>query len=229
VNICEIFYSIQGEGKLTGVPSAFVRTTGCNLRCRWCDTPYTSWEAESGEAMSGEEIVQRISEFPTAHVVLTGGEPMIDENVGEVTRKLKDAGYHITIETAATIYREVACDLMSLSPKLSNSTPWERDGGKWAKTHEQNRLQIEVIDQLMACGDHQLKFVVDTKDDLPEIDELLSQLRHFDPRHVMLMPQGVTQEELDHRSVWLSDICKQRGFRFCPRLQITLFGNRRGT
>lgn len=229
VKVCEIFYSLQGEGKLTGVPSAFVRTTGCNLRCTWCDTPYTSWEAEAGEVLDGEAIVARLAEYATSHVVLTGGEPMIDEDVGEVTRKLKEAGYHITLETAGTVHREVVCDLMSLSPKLSNSTPWQRDGGRWAKAHERNRIRLEVLQQLMGMGEYQLKFVVEQRDDLSEIDELLTRLGGVQPSDVLLMPQGVTHQETSERHGWLVELCKQRGFRFCPRLHITLFGNTRGT
>ena len=76
MKISELFYSIQGEGKLTGVPSVFVRASGCNLRCTWCDTPYASWEPE-GENFSVAQIVERVIAFPARHVVLTGGEPMM--------------------------------------------------------------------------------------------------------------------------------------------------------
>ncbi len=228
MKISEIFYSIQGEGKLAGVPSAFIRTTGCNLRCTWCDTPYASWEPEEGESLDVDQIVDRLADFATIHVVLTGGEPMIAPGVEELTRRLKEDGYHVTIETAATVWKDVVCDLASISPKLGNSTPWTRDAGRWADAHENNRINLDTITRLMAVADYQLKFVVESPEDLAEIDTILARIGSYEPSNVLLMPQGVTQEELDKHSRWIADICKERGFRYCPRLQIALYGNVRG-
>lgn len=227
MKISEIFYSIQGEGKLAGIPSVFIRTSGCNLRCTWCDSPYTSWEPE-GETLSIDEILDRVSDHATMYVVLTGGEPMIAPDVGELTRRLEDAGYHITIETAATVWKDVVCDLASISPKLGHSTPWERDDGRWAEAHESDRINLETIQRFMAFTDYQLKFVVDQPEDLREIDRLLAQIDAYDPSNVLLMPQAVTPEEVAKRSPWLAEICKNRGFRYSPRLQISLYGNIRG-
>src|SRR5687768_4166605 len=135
--ISEIFYSLQGEGELTGVPSVFVRTSGCNLRCTWCDTPYASWNPE-GEQQSVAQIVAAVERHPTAHhVVLTGGEPMIAKEIRTLAAELKNRGRHITIETAATVPPDgVACDLASLSPKLLNSAPDAIDQAVWRKKHE---------------------------------------------------------------------------------------------
>src|SRR5947209_8183444 len=148
MKIAEIFFSIQGEGRLAGVPSAFVRTSGCNLRCAWCDTDYTSWQPE-GEHLSVTAILDRLVEYPTKHVVVTGGEPMLLPEVVDLCAGLRERGYHITIETAATVFRPVVCHLASLSPKLSNSTPWQREGGRWALRHEQHRLRPDVIRAFM--------------------------------------------------------------------------------
>src|SRR5580765_8180777 len=123
MKVSELFFSIQGEGKLTGVPSVFVRASGCNLRCVWCDTPYASWDPE-GDDVPVDEIVQRVAGFGAKHIVVTGGEPMIMPDVESLCAALKSAGQHITIETAATVFKPVQLDLASLSPKLSNSTPW---------------------------------------------------------------------------------------------------------
>src|SRR5437879_196661 len=101
MKIAEIFYSIQGEGILTGVPSVFVRTSGCNLRCQWCDTPYTSWNPE-GRDMTQDEILAEVRAHHPSHVVVTGGEPMIAPGIVELTREL---GMHVTIETAGTVYK----------------------------------------------------------------------------------------------------------------------------
>jgi len=228
VQINEIFFSIQGEGKLTGVPSIFIRTTGCNLRCTWCDSPKTSWEPV-GQAMEIDEIMDRVADFASIYVVLTGGEPMIASGVEELSRRLKEGGYHLTIETAATVWKEVVCDLASISPKLGSSTPWVRDDGRHADAHESRRLNIDVIRRFMAMPDYQLKFVVDVPDDLTEIDALLARIGSVPPADVLLMPQGVTQEEIASRGRWVANLCKQHGFRFCPRLQISLYGNTPGT
>ena len=228
MRIAEIFKSIQGEGKLTGVPSIFIRTSGCNLRCTWCDSPYTSWEPE-GEELLPEEVVTRVREHDAKYVVLTGGEPMIAPGVEELTRRLENDGYHLTIETAATVWKDVVCDLASINPKLANSTPPRPGGGQWTDTHDKTRINLETIRRFMAFPDYQLKFVVDAPEDLGEIDTILAQIGPYEQSNVLLMPQGVTNEELTERSRWLVEICKQRGFRYCPRLQITLFGNVRET
>ncbi len=228
MRVAEIFHSVQGEGKLTGTPSGFVRVSGCNLRCTWCDTPYTSWEPE-GPDMTPAEIAEQLARFPVRHVVVTGGEPMIMAGITELTRLLREQGLHITIETAATVWRDVECDLASLSPKLSNSTPYDRDRGRFADPHEKNRVRLDVIQRFVDTFDHQLKFVVDRPGDMDEIDEILGGLRGVVPGNVLLMPQGIDQASLDEKGRWVAELCKSRGFRFCPRLHIMLYGNVRGT
>src|SRR5690349_4418345 len=190
MKIAELFYSIQGEGKLVGVPSVFVRASGCNLRCTWCDTPYASWEPE-GDKLSVEQIVEQVAAHPARHVVLTGGEPMIMPDIVPLAAALRSRGYHITIETAATVYKDIAVDLASLSPKLANSTPTEREGGRFAGAHERSRMNVPVIQQFIdASPDFQLKFVVWSESDLAEIEQVLNQLRGWQPADVLLMPEG---------------------------------------
>lgn len=233
--ISETFTSIQGEGKLTGVPSFFIRVSGCNLRCGWCDTPYASWSPE-GASRRLDDLVERARAGGVKHVVLTGGEPMVFEAVVELTRRLKGHGFHITIETAGTIYREVACDLMSVSPKLSNSTPGTpahpdaRDPlGVWRERHESRRINREALQKLIdSHASRQLKFVVCTPGDLAEIDVLLNQLRGWAPDDVMLMPEGVAPPQ-PNQTEWVVQECVKRGWRYCRRLHIDLFGNKRGT
>src|SRR4051794_16777428 len=108
MRIAEIFYSVQGEGGLVGVPSAFVRTTGCNLHCGWCDSPYTSWHP-TGEALSLDEVVARLTAYPPRHVVVTGGEPLLAPEIEPLCARLREAGRHITLETAGTVFKPVAC------------------------------------------------------------------------------------------------------------------------
>ena len=223
MRIAEIFYSVQGEGSLVGVPSIFVRTSGCNLRCSWCDTPYTSWNPE-GEDLTIEAILERAAEFTAAkHAVLTGGEPMIASGIIELSERLRERGMHITVETAGTVFAPVACDLMSISPKLSNSTP----EGVFRQQHERLRWQPEVVRRLMGAYDYQLKFVIARAEDVGEVCKVISEL-DVAAGKVILMPEGVSAEVLAARGVWLAEICKRYGFRFSPRLHVDLYGNRRG-
>jgi 7-carboxy-7-deazaguanine synthase len=226
LRVSEIFYSIQGEGSLVGIPSVFVRTSGCNLRCTWCDTPYTSWNPE-GDDLSLDEIESAVTRFCASHVVLTGGEPMIAPQIGELAGRLHAAKFHITIETAGTIYLSLDCDLMSISPKLANSTPRERDGGKWAAQHERLRFQPDVLRRLMSAYPFQLKFVVSSPGDLAEI-ELVRETCEAPASSIIVMAEGIDRETLRERSVWLAEVCKEKGYRLSPRLHIDLWGDRRG-
>ncbi len=228
MHISEIFYSIQGEGRLLGVPSVFIRTSGCNLRCVWCDTPYTSWQPQ-GKPWSLPKILREIDNYPARHVVITGGEPLLAAEMGELTRQVKQSGAHITIETAATIYQPLTADLISMSPKLANSTPWKRARGKFAAMHERRRLNLAVIQNYLDAYDYQLKFVVEAREDFAEIGEILNQLRNIDPARVMIMAQGTANRELNRKAQWIVELCKQHGFSYTPRLHIQLFGHRRGT
>ena len=222
MKIAELFYSIQGEGSLVGVPSFFIRTTGCNLRCSWCDTPYTSWQPE-GVEMSLDRILDEVRAHPTRHVVVTGGEPMIAPEIIPLCERLRDAGLHITIETAGTVFHPVACDLMSISPKLSNSTP----AGIFSSQHERVRIQLPILGELIARYDYQLKFVIESPTDVDEARDLVNTLGAHGER-VVLMPEGTDPERLRERAQWLAEICKEEGFRFSPRLHVDLWGNRRG-
>jgi 7-carboxy-7-deazaguanine synthase len=228
--ISEIFYSVQGEGELTGVPSAFVRTSGCNLRCTWCDTKYASWFPEGAE-MSVDEILTQVGQFPTEYVVLTGGEPMVAKDIHQLAHRLRERGNHITIETAATIFPEgIACDLASLSPKLSNSTPNGATANGWSDRHEKRRLQPDIIREWVQDYDHQLKFVIQSERDLEEMHHLLSSIGcEIKLSKVLLMPEGTDALAIHSRTATLLDICKRYGYRYCNRLHIELFGNTKGT
>lgn len=228
MHISEIYKSVQGEGLLTGTQSVFVRTSGCNLRCHYCDTPFASWEPE-GQAMEIHEIVAFCREEEGRHVVLTGGEPMLQREIVELTRELSRAGMHITIETAGTLDRPVICDLMSISPKMSNSTPDRQRAGPWTARHEAARHRPDVIRRLTDHYPFQIKFVVDRPGDCQEIQAWLKQFPHLSRDRILLMPQGTQADELQERQAWLEEICQAEGFGFCPRMHIHWFGNRRGT
>jgi len=227
LRICEIYDSVQGEGLLTGTPSVFVRTSGCNLRCWFCDTPFASWRPE-GETMPVDQICRCVADLRSKHVVLTGGEPLIYSCVDQLCTQLRNDGHHLTIETAGTIYRQLTCDLISISPKLSGSAP-AATHGSWQAAHNARREQLDVVRQLMCEHPYQLKFVVDSPADAEEVLEYLQRLGPYDGERVLLMPQGTQVEALERQAAWLLPWCQQHDLRFCPRAHIHWFGNQRGT
>ncbi len=227
MRVIELFYSLQGEGMLVGTPSVFVRLAGCPFRCRWCDTKY-GWDYAAGEELDPDQIVERVSQWPCRFVVLTGGEPLIgpDRSVrpglAELSHRLKDLGKHITIETAGTLFvPDLTCDLMSISPKLANSA--SRVG-----THQTDRLDLETIRLLIHAYPYQLKFVVESPADVPEVRQVLGQLGELETARIMLMPQAPTREELLNKSCAIAEACRQAGLRFGQRLHILLWDRQRG-
>ncbi len=212
----EIFHSIQGEGTLAGTPSIFIRLAGCTVGCEWCDTKY-AWDAKEGEELSIPEIIKRISQWPCRYVVITGGEPMVNPQLSELTRALREQDKHITIETAGIKFiTGLECDLMSVSPKLSNSG------------HKNPSAHFSSIQQLIRQYPYQLKFVVDSADDLPEIKKTVEQLGGVPAEKVMLMPQAKTREEYISKTPMVAQMCRETGYRFCQRLHILLYDGQRG-
>lgn len=228
MRVAEIYRSIQGEGFLTGTPSVFVRASGCNLRCWFCDTPYASWRPE-GSDLAVEEIVAKIETFDCEHVVLTGGEPMLFAELIPLCEQLHARKHHITIETAGTLYLPLVCDLMSISPKLANSTPSRELAPAWHERHDRTRHVPEVIQRLADEYEYQFKFVVQHPRDGEEVLHYLADFPSIDRQRVMLMPMGTDVDELSQVSTWLSDFCARYGLRSCPRRQIEWFGLVRGT
>jgi 7-carboxy-7-deazaguanine synthase len=236
--INELFYSLQGEGTLAGTASVFVRTSGCNLRCWFCDSYHTSWEPTHAW-MDVETIVDEVRSYDTAdHVVLTGGEPLIHNESVALLDELADYGYHTTVETNGTVYRDAAIDLASISPKLASSTPTPaRDpsgDGEWADRHEERRIDMDALGRLVDDYDSQLKFVVTGPDDMAEIDTLVDHVR--DRTHtavadsdVLLMPEGTTQDELAETRTTVAELAMESGYRYTPRLHVDLWNDAPGT
>ena len=182
--------------------------------------------------MAIEDILAEVDKHPTRYVVLTGGEPMVAKGIRDLASRLRAMGKHITIETAATVAPEgIACDLASLSPKLSNSTPEAGTiDSAWVERHEERRLRPDIIRDWVVSYHHQLKFVITNDSQIAEIEHLLGQIgEKVTPERVQLMPEGRTIDELRHKASSLLDLCKQKGYRYCNRLHIELFGNTRGT
>jgi len=222
MRVNEAFYSLQGEGMLVGTPSVFVRLAGCPLHCRWCDTKY-AWDFNAGEDLEPAQVVDRINRWPCRFIVLTGGEPMVGPDLAaraglaDLTHRLRALGKHITIETAGLLFvPDLACDLMSISPKLSSQRPGLPESDV-----------VETVRRLIQAYPYQLKFVVESPQDMDGIQGLLKELGPMETERVMLMPQAATTEELQARSVMVAELCKQTGLRFGQRLHLRLWGPRR--
>lgn len=227
MRICEIFKSIQGEGSLVGIVSVFARVSGCNLRCRWCDAKFASYE-ETGKDISIKGLINEIMQQNCQHVVITGGEPLLDPQIPALTRLLKHVGLHVTIETNATILKEdLACDLVSMSPKLSHSTPLELSTAA-IEHHERNRINFEAIRHYVENYDYQIKFVVRNNErDIQEIEHFLSNLE-YDPTKVFLMPLASTREELFEVQEEIINLCIKHGLRYANRLQLQVWDTQKG-
>ena len=232
LRIAETFVSIQGEGRLVGTPSSFVRTTGCNLRCHYCDTPDTSW-SPTGRRVAVDDLVAFCAKGPR-HVVVTGGEPLLQPAVATLAARLRVRGHHVTVETAGTVAPSgVEADLWSISPKLAFATP---DGPQRAR-HERARRAPAAVRALMARGPWQLKFVVRAdapaaiEADLAEVEALCDEfgVSSCDRYRVVLMAEGTDEERLRAAERRLASYCVERGFVLGQRLQIRLFGHRPGT
>jgi len=223
VFVAETFASLQGEGVLAGTPSFFIRSSGCNLRCAWCDTPYTSWRPE-GRRLGVRELLGRAAVAGCRHVVVTGGEPLLQRELRELTAALMANGHHVTVETAGTLAPEFECDLLSVSPKTANSDP---DGG-WRARHQARRADVAPLARLLGRHpEHQLKFVVRGEQDLPEIVALVDRLGVGRER-VLLMPEGRDAAEVAAHAGEVGRLCLREKFRYSPRLHLDLFGAGRG-
>ncbi len=183
--------------------------------------------------MSLDAIQKRCEEYSETNIVLTGGEPMLFPQVAELTRRLSESGRHITIETAGTLYQDVHCDLMSISPKLSNSNP-QHASERWKRAHEERRLRLGIVAQLIAAHEYQLKFVIGTPSDAHEALDFVAKLEvsqsiAVDRRRVLMMPEGVDRSRILDCETWLLPWCQDHGVEYSTRSHILWFGNRRGT
>jgi 7-carboxy-7-deazaguanine synthase len=230
----ELFYSLQGEGKLAGMPSVFVRTSGCNLRCWFCDSYHTSWEPTHAW-LDVDTIIDRVTDYDEAeHVVVTGGEPLLHDETVELLDQLSASGCHTTVETNGTIYRDTAIDLASISPKLANSTPTAakdpQGDGEWADRHENRRIDLDALCQLVETYDFQLKFVVTGRDDMPDINQLVERMRDaaattIRDSDVLLMPEGATRERLAETRELTAEVAMEHGYQYTPRLHVDLWND----
>lgn len=234
MKICEEFYSLQGEGKYVGVPSYFIRSTGCNLRCEWknsdgtitkCDTPYTSWKPEKGYNFDFELFLSLNKILPFRHVVITGGEPTIQPDIVDTATKFIKNHYIVTIETNGTKFYKIPKAFVSISPKLKSSIP---SNGSEKILHESNLVNmLHEIKLWITHNDYQLKFVYNNKNDLEEILSIQKALK-VPAEKIYLMPQGITTEQFRDKSKEIFEVCKEYGYNYTPRIHVDVYGNKRG-
>ncbi len=206
MRICEIFRSIQGEGLQMGLPTVFVRTVGCNLRCSWCDTSYSY---DGGEEMSLDDIVARAGDCP--RVCLTGGEPMLQPEAPELIRRLVSMGRQVVLETNGSVdLSDVPDDpLVMISMDIKCPSSGMTDRMRW-----------ENLDVLKAKD--QLKFVVDGDDDLDFAVDAVK--RHHPKANVIFGPVGGTaeMEKLVDRV-----LAENIDVRVLPQLHKIIWGDKR--
>lgn len=249
--------TIQGEGKLAGVPSLFVRLSSCNLRCIWqmqdgsfcrCDTTYASFHPDQTIEISVEDTVSWLSHNlgNIKHVVVTGGEPLLQKKaLANLCKSIKEKlNVHITMESNGTLFDEEVAkwvDLFSISPKLSNSVPNAdklaaynlKESGPF-KFHAERRVNINALQSYIdLCNSSdkelQLKFVVGQQNDYIEIkNDFLSRLENYRSEDILLMPLGATQEELAQSTPMVLEMSIANGWRYTPRVHIDLFGSKQG-
>lgn len=223
----EIFHSLQGEGARIGTPTVFLRLAGCNLACTWCDTRYTwDWErydhAKEVISLERTEVEERILRFACPHLVITGGEPLLQQNeLAPLVASLKGQGFHFEVETNGTIIPlpelTQGIDQWNVSPKQSNS----------GNALERRELPV-VLEHFRQLPNAYFKFVITEPSD---IDQVCALCRKYElaVERVILMPEGTTVEVLQKRSPWVSEACVREGFRFSTRLHILLWGDKRGS
>ena len=224
--IYEIFQTLQGEGKYAGHPCIFVRTSGCNLRCTWCDTPHTSWRPQGTQRSVGEIMARTQQWQDVEHAVISGGEPMLQPDLDELVDALRDRGHFVTIESAGTLFSEsVRPDFFSLSPKLAHARPDEESA---QRLHDRNNDYAPLHQFVAASSDLQVKFVVQGEQDLLQIEQLIEQYQ-LPREEIYLMPEGIDDETLHERGLIVAEICRREGFSFTGRMPIELWGHRHGT
>ena len=212
-----------------GVPSLFVRTSGCPLRCEWCDTKYSSWAPE-GEQEDVDELTTYCGKHPASHIVITGGEPcMFAGQVGHMLFQLQSRyGKVVTVETSGALGEVgLSPDLWSVSPKLASAAPV---AGPERDLHLRNNdlSHMAAFQRRTLHSRVQFKFVMSSEADVAEVEKLVGEHKLL-PQFVWAMPEGRTKDEVLTRGAWLAEVCKERGWNLCLRQQILIWGNRRGT
>lgn len=241
-SLCEISKVIQGEGKYAGIPHLLFRFIGCILKCRWCDSSYTSWQPEKNIGKTWSEIEKIIeNESMITHAMITGGSPtMRPKELQYLCNLLSNNDYFITIETEGAHEAYTTADFISLSPKFSTSAPIPGEtlvftediikivSQKTHDTHEKNRKNYIAMKRLIESHpDFQIKPVITCEQDFNELKELLKIL-DVDNNKVYCMPEGVNEYQLGLNRQMVMERCIKEGYNYTDRLHIIVYGDKRG-
>jgi organic radical activating enzyme len=225
MQVNEIFKSIQGEGPNFGKPAIFLRTAQCNLKCTWCDTKYTwDWEnydfTKEVKEISIDKIKEKILDLEIKHLVITGGEPLLQQDdLADLLSFLKP-DFYVEIETNCTILpNKMLTDLVdqwNVSPKTENS-------GNPLELYENNECYYFFANQKNCF----FKYVVENESDIPEIKKFVNKY-NIPEKRVQLMTQASTKEEISMREKSISKLAQSYNFAFSPRLHVAMWGSQRG-
>ncbi|HEX4338220.1 MAG TPA: 7-carboxy-7-deazaguanine synthase QueE [Polyangiaceae bacterium] len=226
LRISEIFESIQGEGASAGAQSVFVRLATCNLRCAWCDTRYTwDWSAydyaREVTRVAVADVAAKVNATDVAtHLVVTGGEPLLQQPALVELLAALDPARHVEVETNGTLapVAELVARVnqWNVSPKLGNSGE-----------SRERRIDVAALAALRDTGRAWLKLVVESSDDIAEVDALVAG-GGWPAERVLLMPQASTRDALVERTPIVLRLAKERGFATSPRLHVERWSGRRG-
>jgi len=221
INVSETFYSLQGEGKTMGIPSVFLRLQSCNLLCQWeCDTievwkkgnPYTPEQLL--ELFNKEGYIKQLQN--NAHLILTGGEPLLQQDAFIEFYRLLPFLIYTEVETNGTIMPKKEfyniIDQFNCSPKTNNSG-----------MSKERRYKRDVLEFLALSPKTIFKFVIESEDDIKEIfDDFISPF-YIHTNKVWLMPECITREELHNKQQMVVELCKKYGVNYSDRLQVSIF------
>lgn len=244
LKINEMYTCLQSEGKYTGIPHILIRMTGCPMRCCFgdslCDSPYSSWVPETTELGIDQIYEYYAINSQINHTMITGGEPMFNPGtLQELIKIAKKFDHFITIETAGIAFVETDADFISISPKLSNSTPEVKTyrvgdtdvtvTSKLAERHERLRRTYFYLKELISYySDYQIKPVISNiEKDMVEVETLIEEL-NIPKNKVYLMPAGSTNDELQKIRPQLMEFCHKEGYNYTDRIHIVAYGNQRG-
>lgn len=237
INVIEVYPCLQGEGKLTGVPHILIRFTGCKLRCKWCDTPYSSWQPEKAKYTYDDIRKVVLENKQITHTLITGGAPTLHpKQLKDTIEYLHSQNHYVTLETEGSEFVSSGADLLSLSPKFKSSSPVPGEINLFTKKvitdqqyaqHETNRKNYFVMGNMIAChDDYQVKPVVSTYEDIEELKELQKEVGVPNDM-VWLMPEGTTSAKLKKKRQWIAEVCIKEGYNFTDRLHVLIYGNKR--
>jgi 7-carboxy-7-deazaguanine synthase len=209
LRVTEIFHSLQGEAASVGIPTVFVRLTGCPLRCRYCDTEYAFY---GGEWHSIDEVLTEVERHGARYVCVTGGEPLAQPNCAKLLARLCDAGHRVSLETSG------AMDIGGLDPRVVRVMDWKTPG-----SGEQARNRLENLDLL--TPQDQVKFVLCDRADYEWAKQALREHALAERCEILFSP---SHGQLDARELAEWILADQLPVRFQIQLHKYLWGDARG-